>query len=118
MMRDAAGGLNLTIERRGGAAVVQAEGEVDLDTAEALAAALRKADDGTAPVVVDLIGVPFMDSSGLRTLLVAVNELGDRFALVVSTGSPIAHLLDVTQVRDRFDVHGTVEDAIRALAGD
>jgi anti-sigma B factor antagonist len=114
-MRDAAAGrLNVTIERAEGAVVVRAEGEVDLESAESLAASLRAAGEGAGPVIVDMIGVPFMDSSGLRTLLVAVTELGERLALVVSPGSPVAHLLEIVQVRDRFEVHATVEDALRA----
>ena len=59
--------------------VVRAAGEVDLETADALAAALRTATAGSEDaVVLDLIGVPFMDSSGLQVLFVASRQLGDR----------------------------------------
>jgi len=46
-----------------------AEGELDLVGAPALAAALP--DSGDAPVILDMSGVAFMDSSGLRALLEA-----------------------------------------------
>ena len=97
--------------------MVRADGEVDLESAEALAAALRAADDGSDPVVVDLTGVPFMDSSGLRALLVASTGLGDRLAIVMSPGSPVAHLLQIAAVADRFRVYRTVEEATDAWAG-
>ena len=99
------GRLELDIDRRNGTTVVRAAGEVDLENAEALAAALRTATEGSEDaVVLDLIGVPFMDSSGLQVLLVASRQLGDRLALALSSGSPVAHLLELAEVRDRF--HG------------
>jgi anti-sigma B factor antagonist len=117
-MHDAAAGrLKLTIDRRDGGVVVRADGEVDLDSAEALAAGLRTADDGSSPVVVDLTGVPFMDSSGLRALLVASSGMGERLAVVMSPGSPVAHLLQIAEVADRFRVYRTVEEATDAWAG-
>jgi anti-anti-sigma factor len=114
-VRDAsAGRLEITVESSDGAAVVRAAGEVDLDTAERLAEALRGAGEHGGGVVADLVGVPFMDSSGLKVLLLASDELGDRLALVLSPGSPIAHLLDLADVRDRFQIHATAADAIHA----
>jgi len=112
------GRLDLDIDRRNGTTVVRAAGEVDLETAESLAAALRTATEGSEDaVVLDLIGVPFMDSSGLQVLLVASRQLGDRLALALSSGSPVAHLLELAEVRDRFTAYPSAEDAIRAGAG-
>ncbi len=117
-MRDApAGGLRISLERIEPAMVVRAEGEVDLDNAEQLAAALRAAAEPGGAVVLDLLGVPFMDSSGLRALLIASAELGERLSLVLSPGSPVVRLLELAEVRDRFAIHGGVEQAIGALPG-
>ena len=114
-MRDASvGTLTISTERLDGVAVVRAEGEVDLDNAEKLSADLRKAGAGDVRVVCDLLGVPFMDSSGLRALLVALAELGDRLSLVLSPGAPVANLLELAEVRERFPVHPTPEAAILA----
>ncbi len=83
-MRDApAGGCGPRSSGIEQAIVVRAEGEVDLDNAEQLAAALRTARRARrGRVVLDLLGVPFMDSSGLQVLLVASAELGERLSLV------------------------------------
>ncbi len=114
-MRDApAGHLTISVHAVDGAAIVRAEGEVDLGNAEKLSAALRKAGAGENRVVCDLLGVPFMDSSGLRALLVALAELGDRFSLVLSPGAPVTNLLELAEVRDRFRIHATPEEATRA----
>ena len=112
-MRDASiGKLEVTIERAEGALIVRAEGEVDLDNADRLAAALRPGPaDADARVILDLVGVPFMDSSGLKTLLFASADLGDRLSLVLSPGAPVERLLELAEVRDRFAVHTSIEDA-------
>lgn len=118
-MRDAAvGKLQVTSERAGAAIVVRAEGEVDLDNSDRLASALRPGPgDGEARVILDLVGVPFMDSSGLKTLLFASADLGDRLSLVLSPGAPVERLLELAEVRDRFEVHTSVEDATGAPPG-
>ena len=117
MSRDAAR-LETSVRPQDGAVVISVQGDVDLDTAEQLATALRAAASELGdPVVLDLVGVPFMDSSGLKTVLVASDELGDRLVLAISPGSPVATLLDLAEVRDRFTVHDSPEEAIRARGG-
>ena len=59
-----------------GSVVVTVEGEVDLSNAErlgrALAAAMR--DSRTGRVAIDLVGLRFIDSTGLRQLVLAARE--------------------------------------------
>jgi anti-anti-sigma factor len=118
-MREASGGrLEITIEGRDdGVVVLRAAGEVDLESAGQLAAALRDAGASGDRVVADLIGVPFMDSSGLKVLLLASEQLDHGLALVLSPGSPVAHLLEITGVRDRFSSHATLDEALGAGDG-
>jgi anti-anti-sigma factor len=113
------GRLAIAVTQHNGAVVVRAEGEVDLDNAEQLQSAVRSAaaDSGDRAVVLDLLGVPFMDSSGLKTLLVASGELDGRLVLAITPDSPVATLLELAEVRDRFSVHDTTEAAIAAHAG-
>ncbi len=113
-MRDAeVGTLRISVERLEPVTVVRAEGEVDLDNAERLTAALRTAaaDQGDR-IALDLLGVPFMDSSGLKALLVAAADLGDRLCLVLSPGAPVARLLELAELRDRFAIYDSVEAAL------
>lgn len=119
-MRDApAGGLRVSTEVRDGIAVVHAEGEVDLETSDVLATALRaQPAAGVEGVILDLLGVPFMDSSGLKQLLAASNELRDRLVVLVSPGSPVLRLLELAEIADRITVRGNEDEAVAALSTD
>jgi anti-sigma B factor antagonist len=53
-------------------------GELDIATAPLLDAALVAAEAGSAPrILLDIAGVPFIDSSGLRTLIAAADRAAD-----------------------------------------
>jgi anti-anti-sigma factor len=121
-MREAPSGrLELSVERRDAAAgriaIVRAQGEVDLGNADELAAVLHSDDckesDGVA---LDLVGVPFMDSSGLRAVLVAAGELEPELAVVLSPGSPVLRLFELAEVTDRLAAFSTEDEAIDAFA--
>ena len=120
-MRDASEGLQISVERRtvdaGEVAIVRAQGEVDLGNADELAGALQ-ADpcDGCDGVVLDLLGVPFMDSSGLRAVLVAADGLESGLVVVLSPGSPVLRLFELAEVTDRLPAYATEDEAIDALA--
>ena len=80
------GPLMLRISHDDGAHVVCLYGDLDMSTAGVLERELQRleaADD--ARIVVDLSGLAFMDSSGLRTLLAAharARTDGDRLSLL------------------------------------
>ena len=115
-MKDApAGMLRLSVERDEQCAIVHAEGEVDLDNAAKLSNAIRHAAESGGAVVVDLLGVPFMDSSGLKALLIGSAELGDRLSLVLSPGAPVVRLLELAELRDRFRIFAAVDAAREAV---
>ena len=87
--------------------VLAVEGEIDIATASALDEAIEQAvSDGKRNIAVDLEAVSFMDSTGLRTLIVAHRRLEDESGrLVVIPGSgPIRRLLEVAGVVDTLDV--------------
>lgn len=112
------GRLTIAVSRHNGSVLVRAEGEVDLDNAEQLATALRSASEEQAEtIVLDLVGVPFMDSSGLKVLLIASRDLGDRLTLAITPGSPVVTLLKLAEVHDRLSVHATPEAAMRSRGG-
>jgi stage II sporulation protein AA (anti-sigma F factor antagonist) len=109
------GRLQIWFERDDRLVVIGVEGEVDIENAEQLSASLRKAPTGDEVAILDLRLVPFIDSSGLKVLLVAANDLGDRLALAISPESPVLALLDLARVRDRFAIFDTPEAAIAKL---
>lgn len=57
-------------------------------------------------VVLDMAGVFFIDSSGLRSLLSATRRAGERGGKVVlrSVGPEVTRLLEITGTLDHFDI--------------
>lgn len=106
--------LDITISDDGpdGVLVVRAEGEIDLGNADRLADELASDRARAArAVIIDLLGVPFMDSSGLRVVLHAQRELEPELALVLQPGSPVLRLLELAEVSGRIRIFPNVEAA-------
>ncbi|MGH8894218.1 MAG: STAS domain-containing protein [Actinomycetes bacterium] len=109
--------LDLSTRRLGEWAVVSVAGEVDLGTASQLAdhasEALR---DVSSHVVLDLAGVSFMDSTGLKVLVSLhrqAEEAGGSFA-VAGTTRPVRRVLSVTGLDQVITQHESVDE----VAGD
>jgi anti-sigma B factor antagonist len=83
------GPLILRMEQAGDALMVRASGELSRSTAERFEAELRQGIDGKAlTVVLDLSGVGFIDSTGLRSMLrIANHSLRDGSRLRVQNAS-------------------------------
>lgn len=98
--------------------LVAVRGELDLHTGPQLVSALCEALAESRPdsVVVDLLETDFVDSSGLRALLICRRRTGDRgarYRLCVASG-PVTRLLDVAGVAEYFDyVCAEGSDAVR-----
>lgn len=85
----------------GGPVRLDVLGEVDLATVDVFAAAIADALDEFLHVEVDMSGVSFVDSTGLRALLEAAATCGESRRLVVVGASRQAdHLFDITGVRE------------------
>lgn len=99
--------------------VITVEGELDLSVVGELEAALGpEAWQGTAGVVVDLRRLGFIDSSGIRSILFAGEEMeatGQGWALLLQPGSPIRQVLRMTELDDRLPIYERYEDALSAL---
>ena len=97
--------LSIVSELRESAHYVAPSGELDIATVELLERALLEVEraDG-AIIVLDLSGLSFIDSTGLR-LLLDVNERcgGAADRLRVIAGSPaVERLLDIVGLRERL----------------
>ena len=91
--------LTMELEQDGEAVVIRPSGELDISTASVLEAALRETMSGDgSEVVVDLGGLTFIDSSGLRLLVVAAErsrEAGIRLRLLRGS-EPVERMLEVS----------------------
>jgi anti-anti-sigma factor len=90
-------GLSITIDRGDGRTVVTAHGEIDLETSPELSAVLNGL-DAPGDVDLDLGGVTYIDSTGLRALLTARDAAieGGGSLRVSSTSSIVARLIEIT----------------------
>lgn len=90
-------------------------GEIDLATVDQLEKDLKAClDTGSGNLVVDLTGADFMDSAGLRCLVMAdrsYRESGRQFALVVTNG-PISRLIELSGVEATIDIVSSHEELV------
>jgi anti-anti-sigma factor len=109
----------LTIGRQseGGVAVVDVDGDLDVATVDDADAALQEALSAGEPVVVDLVDVGFIDSTGMRSMIEArrrSNELGVPMVLVCPGNAAVWRLLELTGTTGFFAVQETRAEAIAA----
>ena len=101
--------------------VAAAIGRIDFAGAQALEAALADAierEAGERGVVVDLGGVVYISSVGLRVLMVAAKALRARkAAIAVASLQPIvAEIFEISRFHHVVDVRRDVRDAIGAIS--
>lgn len=84
---------------------VVARGDIDLATAPELGNLLRELmTQGIRIIVIDASGVDFLDSSGIRVLVQASNDLepdGGKIYLE-NMSAPVARILDITGLTERY----------------
>jgi anti-sigma B factor antagonist len=107
--------LEFKTTRNGTVAVVAPTGELDLSGASVLEDELDRlaAEPELATVVLDLRGLEFMDSSGLRLVVMAdmrAREAGRRFALVRG-GDTVHRVFEITRMSERLEFVNAPEEA-------
>ena len=93
----------LTVDSSNDAIVVT--GELDAHTCSDLIAALEPL-PGSGDVRLDVSGVEFMDSSGLRALIGAHQsaEGADRRLVIVRPGKAVARIIEISGLRDHLHI--------------
>jgi anti-anti-sigma factor len=104
-----------------GVFIVRVRGELDISHEEELRAELdRGVAENNGGIVVDLTDCDFIDSSGVRALLLVreaqQTDAGAKPALTVASGSTqIVRILSVMGVDEAIPVRPTVDEAIAEL---
>jgi stage II sporulation protein AA (anti-sigma F factor antagonist) len=102
-----------------GVRLLEVFGELDLATAPRMCRALDAARiHRVKRLVIDLTGVDFCDSTGLRALLGASTELrvsGGRLAVACLPEGPVARLFDIVGARETLRVFDSAEEARASL---
>ena len=109
--------MKVSQETKGSASLFIVEGQVDMHTSPELRRHLRGALDQRAdPVVADLSGVSFIDSSGLATLIEAlqgVARYGGKLRLV-GLAPAVKNLFQLSNLTSIFDIRDSRDEALEA----
>jgi anti-sigma B factor antagonist len=102
--------------------VVRVSGEVDMSHEEELRGELRNAiDSGSKGIVVDLTECEFIDSSGVRVLLLSReaknSEDGTERVAVAAASEQILRILSVMGIDRVIPIRPTVDEAASAISG-
>jgi anti-sigma B factor antagonist len=101
--------------------VFHLEDEIDLHYAPALRALFRaKASQRCPALVVDLSGVPFIDSTGIAVLLEYLrdaSEFGGKFCLAAPTDH-VRHVFEIVRLHESVPVFKSTTTAIAAVSND
>ncbi|MEL6822569.1 MAG: STAS domain-containing protein [Calditrichota bacterium] len=109
--------INVTTAEQGSAKVIAVTGEVDLYSSPKLREALNGlTDTKEARIVVDMSGVSYMDSSGLATLVEALQKTGGyKGAFSLASVTPeVLSVFQLSRLDQVFDIHETVDSAVSA----
>ena len=96
--------------------IVSVTGELDLSTHDRLGEELASIAAGGNVVVVDLSTCDFIDSSGIRALLIGRQAAEDNGgALALAAAKPqVVRILEVTGVASALPIHASAEEALAA----
>ena len=100
------GNLEIDVSHTDGACVVRLTGEFDLAGVDAFEAELQGLPGAAGILVLDMRGLSFIDSSGLRAVVMAdrrIRDDGRRFVLVKGP-ERVNRVLDLTGVSERLEL--------------
>ncbi len=112
--------MNLSDERRGDVLIVRPEGRIDTNTSEELERWLMSRIDGSLKrLVVDMSGIDYISSAGLRVLLMTVKKLrGSGGQLVLGGLNPsVRQIFELAGFLSIFAVEADVDRAVAKLTG-
>jgi anti-anti-sigma factor len=111
--------MDISEEKNGTVAVVGLKGRLDAIQAKTVEERLLKLiDSGEHRLVIDLGGVDYISSIGLRALMVAAKRLKtvNGTVVVCALSAPIRKVFDLAGFLTLFKVFTSREEAIQALA--
>jgi anti-sigma B factor antagonist len=114
--------MNATLRRYGPVAVLQVSGRLDQDTCDAFRSELSKEVEAAAregsTVVLDLAGLEYVSSAGLRCFMLASREAKAQQAriFVAELQPMVAEIFEISHFNLVFQVFGTVAEALAAIS--
>jgi anti-anti-sigma factor len=100
--------FSYSVEPNGAHAIGHLAGEIDLATIAALEAAIEATEEacGDGDVVLDMSGVTFIDSSGLRVLVTANDrqDASDRRLIIRNPSVSVLRVLEITGLLSTMNI--------------
>lgn len=113
--------LDISTEQAGTGVIVRVKGDVDMNSSPELRAALGKvfqqAVPGTRALVISLLQVRYMDSSGIATLVEALQTCMKRSMLLrLAELSPsVKDIFDLARLTSVFEIYPAIPESLRDL---
>lgn len=104
------------ISEKQGASVVTFTGEIDLESSPAAREILLKCFASTRKVIVDLSAVSYIDSSGVASLveaLQAAKKNGSQFSIAAAS-EPTRRVLELARLDKVFTMYNSVDEGLAA----
>ena len=111
--------MDIGVERQNGTLIAKADGRIDGVNASAFEQGLRKViEDGDKAVIVDLAGLSYISSAGLRAILLIAKTLSGRSAKfgLCSLSPPIREVFEISGFDKIVDIHESRDEALAAVA--
>ena len=110
--------MEVSVESFKSVDLVKVAGRVDSATAPSFSEALQQiTDTGRYKIVVDLSGVEYMSSAGLRALVGALRTCKGRFGdcKIAAPSGRVLEVLDLAGLTELFDTHESTTAAVGAF---
>jgi anti-sigma B factor antagonist len=97
------GSMSIRSEREGDTHRIELSGELDLDGAPAVEEELMRSEDSDATsIVIDLRRLEFIDSTGIRLLVMSAKRCQDGRLSIVRGPKQVHRVFEITDLADRL----------------
>jgi anti-anti-sigma factor len=111
--------MKITEQKMGSILLMIAEGRIDTNTSQdAETQVIQAIDGGVTQLIVDLAGVDYVSSAGLRVFLLAAKRLKKAGGTIILSGMKphIKEIFDMAGFSALFTLKATKEEAVGALS--
>ena len=111
------GNISTKSETRGDVAVVFASGRIDSETAPTFDAALTKAAGESSKIVLEMQGVEYMSSAGLRAIVKAAQTVEQKGGAIKLAAAPelVTSIFYTVGIVDKIKSYASVDEAIASF---
>jgi len=116
--------MNVSLQRYANALVLRIEGRLDQDTCDSfrtdLLSHVEKSAQAGGAIVLDLSGLEYVSSAGLRCFMLASRQAkAQRGRIFVAAMQPmVAEIFEISHFNLVFQVFGSVQEALAAVSAD